>query len=369
MFRKILFLILVPFYKYLRSKSHRDKSLFDDISKVAVVCTGGVGDILMCTPAIRSIKETFPSCELTALIHQRKIALLEFNSNIDKILPIKKRFSFYLSIYNFFMGKRKPEVVFFFHTNEPLMYCLMYLICPRGLIGFSSDSPFDFLLERKFDFESESHVILNNLKIVSVIGAFTDDKRMNLYLSGDDRIISRKYLGSCGKNRPIIGFQLGSAVMGRCWPIPKYAELGIRLFKELDAKIVLLGSSKEKSLVELLNRSLSNLAVPAIVDLSVAGEIIRSIDVLVTPNTGPMHMAFALNCPSVVLSGPTNPKNFGPLETEVKHCYLHKPPDEKNYVKLSGDHTFLLDKIDSGDVYDAIILLLKEPRTKFKQEY
>tara|TARA_B100000686_G_scaffold339893_1_gene414711 strand:+ start:5083 stop:6174 length:1092 start_codon:yes stop_codon:yes gene_type:complete len=358
MFQILLFKILTTIFKRLKKRSITNNFSSNKISKVLVVCTGGVGDILMCTPAIRAVKETFPDSHLTALVHLRKKALLEFNTSIDDLMPIKKNLYYYTTLYKALKKKDPPDAVFLFHTNEPFVYCLTYLVYPGKLAGYRSDNPFDFLLERSIEFNKKLHVIENNLKMVSLIGAHTNNKKMDFILEKMKKDRVENFFPIHSDTRPVIGFQIGSGALGRCWPIQKYAELGNRLIKELGANIILLGSQKERCLVKKLNRLLEKPAKPAIVSLHAAGNIICKLDALVTPNTGPMHIAFALDCPSVVLSGPTNPKNFGPLETNVKHCYIHKSVKEEPYVKLSGDHSLTMNRIKTEEVFDALLGIL-----------
>jgi ADP-heptose:LPS heptosyltransferase len=140
--------------------------------------------------------------------------------------------------------------------------------------------------------------------------------------------------------------------------LPHYATLGRRLIQESGARLIVLGSPKERPLVKQLCGALNGAAVAAVTGLETAAAIINGLDVLVTPDTGPMHMAFALRRPAVALFGPTNPVNFGPLADPEKHRVLHKAALDRPMIKLAGDPVDRIGLITPGEVYGAAINLL-----------
>lgn len=350
--------ILVPLFRWLQSR-RKKKEPPKPISHVVVTCTGGIGDILLCTPAIRSIKETFPKARLTAIVHHRKKDLFRFNPHIDQVLELKKSFIHYVRIIRS-LNAQPPDSVFIFHINDPFVYCLAYWVCPGNLIGFKSSNPFNFLLNTTVDQEDQKHMIQNYLNLTARIGAKTED--LSRYLKLDPKVIcaGEKFFASPETFQNTIGFQLGSGDKRKCWPKEHYVKLGTRLMEELGARVILLGSPKEKELVREINIALKGRAVEAVTDLLTAAGIIRNLNLLITPDTGPMHIAFALNCPTVALCGPSHPKNFGPLDDSGRNIVIHKAPVDEPYVKLSGDFPEVMDQITPGEVFQAARTLLEK---------
>ena len=354
MFSSFIAKVLVFIFRRFRPQKPAFE-LPNKVTRVAVVCTGGVGDILLTTPAIRAIRETYPRCWVTAIAHHKRTDMLKFNPHVDDIFHLKKSLFRYIKIYKC-LKSEPPDVIFLFHSNDFYVYCLASLICPANLIGFKSQNLFSFLLGKTLEFDESLHVIKNNLKMVALIGARTENLEMTFSPGDKVRTTASQYFN---KAQFTIGFQLGSQFVGRCWPIFKYAELGSRLLDSLNVCIILLASPKEKPLADELYIALKRNAVPAITDLLTAGEIIRRLDVLITPDTGPMHMAIALKCPTVTLSGPTNPKNFGSLDSDItKHIKIHRAASKESYVKLSGDFTELMGQISSDEVFNAVRSIL-----------
>jgi len=354
MFPSLIAKVLAFIFRRARPPG-RPAALPAAVSRVAVVCTGGVGDVLLATPAIRAIKQTHPRCRVTAVVHHKRIDMLRFNPYVDELLPLKKSLFHYAGIHKRLKAE-PPDIVFLFHANDPYIYCLAALACPGGLVGFQSPNPFSFLLDRAFAFDGGLHAIENNLKLVSLIGARTGDLSMDFSPGDGNRQAAERFFNQA---RYAVGFQLGSGFAVKCWPIAKYAELANRLLVRLDVRIILLASPKEKPLAEELNRLLAGRAVAAVTDLPTAAEVIRRLDVLVTPDTGPMHMAIALKCPIVALTGPTHPKNFGSLDNATKHVKIHRAASDEPYVKLADDAQGLMRQISPDEVYEAVLSLLE----------
>jgi lipopolysaccharide heptosyltransferase II len=139
-----------------------------------------------------------------------------------------------------------------------------------------------------------------------------------------------------------IALQPGARWLTKCWPAEYFAELGRLLAKSfLDVHFVILGDGKDKSLGEIISRAAPErcLNLCGQTSLPEMVEWLRLCDLMVTNDTGPMHVATALGKPLVALFGPTDPRRTGPyghLENVLRldlpcspclksHCHYEKP--------------------------------------------
>ena len=104
------------------------------------------------------------------------------------------------------------------------------------------------------------------------------------------------------------GAQYGEA---KCWLPEYFAKLADQFIDELDATVLISSAPRERVIVDAINRHMKHAAV----DLARAGctlgalkEIIRRCDLMVTNDTGPRHIAAALDVPVVTVFGPTHPE-------------------------------------------------------------
>ena len=111
------------------------------------------------------------------------------------------------------------------------------------------------------------------------------------------------------------------------WPAERYALLADRLIEEACAAVILIGSAAESDIAEEVRGRMKHepIVMTGKTDLTKAVAILSQVDLLVTNDTGPAHIAAALNRPTLVIFGPTNPLTTGPLSQHAE--IVREPPD------------------------------------------
>jgi len=156
-------------------------------------------------------------------------------------------------------------------------------------------------------------------------------------------------------DRPLVALCPGSInSRAKRWPAERYAALGDRMIEELGAEVLLIGSPDESEVSVDVHSRMRH--VPVVLtgktDLAQAMAVLSLVDLLVTNDTGPAHIASALNRLTLVIFGPTNPLTTRPLSsrTEVlRHppecapCMLRECPiDHRCMTAISPDEVFEL---------------------------
>jgi ADP-heptose:LPS heptosyltransferase len=132
------------------------------------------------------------------------------------------------------------------------------------------------------------------------------------------------FLAAGAGGAPLIAFQLGASRPVRHWPARHWTALGQLLHARFGARLVLCGGGGDREIAAEIAAALGPLALDACGRTSIAelGGILARCDVLVTPDTGPMHMAVAVGTPVVSLFfGPALPFDTGPYAPD--HVCLH----------------------------------------------
>lgn len=128
--------------------------------------------------------------------------------------------------------------------------------------------------------------------------------------------------------RPLIALCPGSInSRAKRWPAERYAVLGDRLRTELDADVILIGSSAELDVsIEVSERMKTKpIMLTGKTDLAQVVAILGQADLLITNDTGPAHIGAALGRPTLVIFGPTNPLTTSPMSPVAE--ILRVPPD------------------------------------------
>jgi heptosyltransferase-2 len=156
------------------------------------------------------------------------------------------------------------------------------------------------------------------------------------------------------------GAQYGAA---KCWRQEYFAELADRFIDDLGATVLISAAPKERAIVEAIHRYMKHEAI----DLSSKGltlgglkEVVRRCDLMVTNDTGPRHIAAAMDVPVVTIFGPTHPEwteIYFPKERKVA-VKVFCGPCQKKVCPL--DHRCMI-RVTPQMVWDTSIELLGKP--------
>lgn len=116
-----------------------------------------------------------------------------------------------------------------------------------------------------------------------------------------------------------------SRAAGKDWPIDRFAQLAVALRKAHNASLHLVGSPNDQTLCEALAAAAgsgvqSHAGKTTLIEL---GSLLQAVDLLITVDSGPMHMAAAIGTPTLALFGPTSPLRTGPYGKQ--HRVIESP--------------------------------------------
>jgi ADP-heptose:LPS heptosyltransferase len=196
-------------------------------------------------------------------------------------------------------------------------------------------------------------------------------------LRAADREAAARLLGERGllARRPLVGIHASGGRAIKQWPLPRWREVAARLQREHGATIVLTGSAGDRALAAEVASGLPQPGHDLTGHLGVAESmaVIAALDLFLSPDTGPMHMACAVGTPSVAVFGPSDPGRYfsgGSGAPGTRHvvvraelwcapCNLiRKPPQECRVAE--GPECLRLVTVDA--VYQAAAHLLRQGR-------
>jgi heptosyltransferase-2 len=157
--------------------------------------------------------------------------------------------------------------------------------------------------------------------------------------------------------RPLIGLFAGAEFgPAKRWPLDRFGEVARRL-RRLDsgARLLLIAGPKEVSLAVDLH-TMTNRLAPVVgpnLDLAVLAGVLAALDLLVTNDSGPMHLAAAVGTPSVALFGPSDPRRTSPRGPGHQVLYTHRWCSPCFRRRCPLFHQRCLKEIDVGEVERA----------------
>ena len=313
----------------LRFKSVRKTQLVTQpIQTVCFFSNTALGDTIFNTPVFRVFRQNFPHIRTVALLNPSTAPLFKTDPNIDEILLYDgKKGGFLRALWQ--LKKIKPDIIFILHSNEPQATPLAVLCGAKYVFKLpNAGNKFNaFHSNAPEPYGDERYVVLNRLEQLKFVGIKSRDTRLNLYLRDEDFARVDEMLKGCG-SRKFIGFQMGASTVSRQWFWQRWRELAGIILERTDAVIVLTGSPAERAMTAQLDEELrSSRVIDAAGKLSLreAAALIARLDALVTPDTGPLHVAAALKTPTIGLFAVASPVNSNPDFDKNIHKFIKKP--------------------------------------------
>jgi len=328
---------------------------------ILVVASTALGDVLLCTPAIQSLRRSFPDARITVLMHKNYIPLFESCDFIDLIVPYHGGYRRFVSTV-IALRKARPDVALILHGNGPQDIQLCALSGAPYIFKHPNRSPLRYLLSAELQ-RKKAHTIENKLELVRAIGGKELTTRMAVPTPHEERMAEKfaEYQGA-------VGFQMGAADRYKMWPVEHFAELARRILDhDPQRRIILTGIASERPLGEELKklcpdeRIVNLCGETSIVELPY---LLKTLSLLVTNDTGTMHLAIALEVPTLSLFSATPAQRLGPYRDQTIHRVIQKNGlfIQKLPKKARNDQAMKLIKTD--EVYKEYLAMTTNLRTE-----
>ncbi|HYH03906.1 MAG TPA: lipopolysaccharide heptosyltransferase II [Bacillota bacterium] len=296
--------------------------------KILVINLMHVGDLLLVTPVLRTLRTNYPEAEIALLADAKLSDLVKYNQNINELITIdKKNYHNHLVPYMKFVReirRRKFDLVINLHANERASF-IAAMSNAKKIIGYSSwglSVFFDFCMENRKAIKHQIHshfdVLKEGLGITRI-----DDRGLEMWL--DEAAVQRAeelwlkafphQAGSA--NFKVVALNIGASWPTKRWPKEYFAELADRLL-EKGIGIVFLGGTMDQELVTtavslMQHRESPDLAVlTGKMSLLELAAVLKKCTAMVTNDSGPMHVAVAMGVPLVSMFGASPVTGFYP---------------------------------------------------------
>jgi ADP-heptose:LPS heptosyltransferase len=301
---------------------------------------GGIGDMIMSTPALKAIRKKFSNSEITILTVPRTAQALNIKHYANRILyfnqesfskgPSKVIYKQMFSNLKLLWALRKERFDMMIDLEAietwkaSLLRYIFYICVGAGnKVGRNSDGK-GFFLDVKVhdDLFGTVHEVDRKLLIASALGAEADDTKQEFYISTEDREFVNDWLldSGIGNSRTIVAMQPGAFVPTRQWKSEGFIEVAKKLYQKYKAQIILTGGSND-NVVYKIKDELNDVEPILAIGFSLGrlGALLERVQIFVSNDTGPFHIADALNTPFVVIFGPENSHRYGPYNTKSKN--------------------------------------------------
>lgn len=312
--------------------------------RILVIRGGAIGDFILTLPAIRLLREAFPSAHLEILGYKHIIALAEGRTYADATRSIE-----YGAMAGFFVpgAELAPELADYFASFQQIV---SYLYDPSGFFeGNLRRAGAKNILRAFSTIDDSEHAARQLARPLQLLALYLDDHAATIHPSPGDHALADRFLH--GAKRPLIAVHPGSGSVRKNWAVEKWSAVAAALRKrEPEPQFVLVGGEADEA--QLAGFAQGSPGVPLLVarhlPLTHLAAVLQRSQLFLGHDSGISHLAAAVGAPSLLLFGPTDPAIWAPANSRT--TVLEAP---------EGD----LSRLDVARVVAAAIGRLGEDKT------
>jgi len=308
--------------------NYQPPSAFDaqqSFERIAIFSTTALGDLMFNTPAIRAVRERYPTAQITLVSSYKNRQLVAGSPCFHDVIYWDHKAKDMLSVIRR-LRKNRPQLAIILHSKAP--YDVITAVAAgcrfvfKDVYGNKATGMEAWLTG--VSHSTGGHLIQRKLDLAAQLGCRADNPEMFIPVGFPPR---EKPAGKI-----LIGFQMGASEKLRCWPVARFVQLAKRLLAHsADYRIELIGSLAERPIEREFMAGLSaaerlrvvshigNTTLPQLL------AVMATLDLLVTGDTGPLHLAIALKTPTVSLFVTANPLHTGPYQNAELHQVMYVP--------------------------------------------
>jgi heptosyltransferase-2 len=379
-----LSLVLGRILNLIPTKGIKQKRNEEEIKKVLVLKTDGIGDFVLATPFLRELRAMLPKAQITLVVNPTIYNLAELCPYVDEILTYSRNVPNYISPFilpwrAFKLGycvlrPKNIDIALVPRWDMDTNYSTYsaYFSFSKRRVGYTEkvyvrkqlvNKGFDLMFTDLIFDDVPKHEVERYLEFIRFLGGKPSSDVTELWVSPEDDLFADQMLADIS-TKMLIAFSPGAGKANRQWPPDRFIELGKWLKNVYDASLIIIGGIKDQAIGKHIKDALD----PRIIDLTgrttlrQTAALLKKCHLYVGNDTGSMHMAAANGVPVVEIScfpvnGPNwhwnSPYRFGPWQ--VPHKIL-QPPKIFSYFpdKFSEKHLSHIREITVDQVQDAI---------------
>ncbi len=348
---------------------------------ILIVKLSAIGDVIHTLPVLNAIRKHYPDAHITWLMEEAAHDVIKGHKALDRII-VSKRKRWLKGLAGRSCVKNFREVCSFIKELRDTRYDLILdfqaLLKSGVLIGLArggrkigfdkgmehQEHSYIFLNECIKPVDMELHALIRGMMLLESIGIQSREVVFNLPVSDRDRDAADDLLMQHGIKTPALLVAINPMAKWetKLWDNLKFSNLADRLIKQANADVIFTGSQEDSEAIEDI---ISNIKAKAAnlsgrTDLKTLAALYEKASIVVSTDTGPMHLAAAIGTPVVALFGPTAPWRTGPfgLGHKIIRANLECSPCFKRQCNTIN----CMKQITVDQVFDAVMSAIRLPQ-------
>jgi lipopolysaccharide heptosyltransferase I len=294
------------------------------MKNILIIKPSSFGDIVQALPVAAHLRSAWPGARISWLVNTQYRRLLENNPCIDRLFLFQRHLwrphrnlpeaiSSFVRLCRQLYGARFDTVLDLQGLFRSGLLTAMTGAATRAGFANARECARLFYTSRVDVPDEEMHAVERYLLVAEALGGRRREVTFPLGTGEEEETWAAQFVqgGRPRRHAPVVGLSPSARWKTKRWPHECCARVG-DLLSSAGAEVVIIGgASGESDAIARLMKGRA-LAVDRITDPLKMAALLKRLDVLVTTDSGPMHLAAALGVPVVALFGPTNHRRTGP---------------------------------------------------------
>ena len=285
--------------------------------RILIIRLSGIGDVIETLPVLSALRKAMPEAYIAWLVSEKACGILKDNPYLDEILVLKKGARNYVSSAREIAGKRFDIVL---DPQSQFRSGVLALLSGAGKrIGFargvSKEPNSIFMNERVKPLATDVHVVDRDLSLLNALGVKSEKIEFKIEIRPEEKTYVDAFLGEKGLpgNKRLVGLCLAGSMRNKKWPNEKWAELAERVRDVRNLVPLLIWGPREYAAVEeIMKLSQASPVIAPPTHLKQLADLLSRCSIVVSNDSGPMHLSVAMGTPTIGLHGPSDPLVNGP---------------------------------------------------------
>ena len=275
------------------------------VNSILIIRPGGIGDAVLLIPAIMALKKKYPRVSITVLAEKRNASVFSMCGQINRVLEYEKPMELLAAI------KGEYDAVIDTEQWHRMSVIVATMTRTQTTIGFDTNER-KRLLTYPIPYSHDDYEMESFFRLFKPLG-IAKEEIVAPFINIPESVMAKaeSLLGGFVA-RPFVAIFPGSTISEKQWDLNKFEKLALQL-EQSGIPIIVIGGRKERAAGDAIIHGVDSLNLAGVTSLVETAAIINSASVLVSGDSGVLHLATALGCSTVSLFGSSNAQKWAPM--------------------------------------------------------
>jgi ADP-heptose:LPS heptosyltransferase len=296
------------------------------VRRILIIKLRAIGDVVLSTIVIPNLRRAYPDASIEFLTEKSAAPVVLNHRDVDDVIVFDRSSAGSVWLLREVRRRRFDLVIDLFGNPRTALVTKMSGAIHRVGFRFRGRTyAYNRLVTPR---GGAVHNTQFNLDALEAIGIPIVERTTHFPMSKEDGQFAEEFFAQSGVGRlPVVALNSGGGWYTKRWSLDRFADLGNRIVADFHLRVLLVWGPGEADDVAYIRSRLNvEPLIPPLTSLGQLGALLKRCSLLITNDSGPMHIGAALGTPVVAIFGPTNPELQGPYGVDsavIRFDHLH----------------------------------------------